>query len=217
MRQRKLGKTGADVSAIGLGCMSMTPIYDAVDDDESIATVHAALDQGVNFIDTSDAYGKGKNEELLARALKGVRDKAFLATKFGNVANADGTPGANGKPEYVVEACDASLKRLGIDVIDLYYQHRVDQDVPIEETVGAMSRLVEQGKVKYLGLSEASAKTLRRACAVAPIAALQTEYSIWCRSPAEDELLPACKELGVSYDDLTNDYVAGMPRWAAAF
>ena len=198
MKYRKLGHSPLEISAVGLGCMTMTGLYGAADDDESIATIHAAIDNGVNFIDSSDAYGNGSNEELLGRAIKGRRDKVVLTTKFGNVRKPDGKPGADGRPEYVVEACEKSLARLDVDVIDVYYQHRVDADVPIEDTVGAMARLVEQGKVRYLGLSEAAAGTLRRGHAVHPISALQTEYSLWCRF-AEEELLPACAELGVTY------------------
>ncbi len=198
MKQRRLGTNGPLVSAIGLGCMTMTSIYGPVDEAECVATIQAALDAGLNFLDSSDAYGGGTNEELIGRAIKGRRDKAIVATKFGNVRLPDGKPGGDGRPEYVVEACDRSLKRLGIDVIDLYFQHRVDRRVPIEDTVGAMARLVKAGKVRHLGLSEAAAPTVRRAAAVHPIAALQTEYSLWCRF-AEDELLPACRELGIAY------------------
>lgn len=199
MQQRKLGKSGLQVSALGLGCMAMTSLYGAVDEAEAIATVRAALDAGASFLDTADAYAEGKNEQLVARALAdGYRAKAVVATKFGNVRTPDGKPAANGRPEYVIEACDKSLARLGIDVIDLYYQHRVDASVPIEDTVGAMKRLVEQGKVRYLGLSEAGAATLRRAAAVHPIAALQTEYSVWCRF-VESDILATCRELGVGF------------------
>ena len=199
MQRRRLGNKGLEVGAIGLGCMAMTNLYGPVDEAEAIATVREALDAGADFLDTSDAYADGKNEELLRRALAdGYRKKAIVATKFGNVRTADGRPGANGKPEYVIEACNRSLARLGIDVIDLYYQHRVDASVPIEDTVGAMKRLVEQGKVRYLGLSEAGAATIRRAAAVHPIAALQTEYSIWCRF-VESEILPVCRELGIAF------------------
>ena len=182
MQMRRLGKGGLEVSGLGLGCMAMTSLYGPVDEAEAIATVREALDAGANFLDTADAYADGKNEELLARALAdGYRAKAVVATKFGNVRTPDGKPAANGKPEYVVEACNKSLARLKIDAIDLYFQHRVDASVPIEDTVGAMKRLVEQGKVRHLGLSEAGPETLRRANAVHPIAALQTEYSVWCR------------------------------------
>ena len=197
MKYRKLGHSPVEISAVGLGCMTMTGLYGAADDAESIATIHEALDQGVNFLDTSDAYAAGKNEELVGKAIADRRDKTFLATKFGNVAK-DGKPGAEGRPEYVIEACENSLQRLNVDVIDLYFQHRVDTDVPIEDTVGAMAKLVEQGKVRYLGLSEAAAPTVRRAHAVYPISALQTEYSLWTRFPEED-LLPTCRELGITY------------------
>ena len=193
MKYRKLGCCTDDVSAIGLGGMAMTAIYGPADKGEAIATTHAALDAGMNFIDTSDAYGGGGNEEMLGEALKGgYRDRAFLATKFGNLGGS-----ADGRPEYVVEACDKSLSRLGIDVIDLYFQHRVDRDVPIEDTVGAMSKLVEQGKVRWLGLSEAGPDTIRRAHATHPIAALQTEYSLWTRF-VETDYLPLLRELGIA-------------------
>lgn len=198
MKYRNLGHSSLEVSAIGLGCMTMIGLYGAADDAESIATIQEAVDRGVNLIDTSDAYGGGKNEELVGKAIAERRDKVILATKFGNVTKPDGKPGGDGRPEYVVEACDRSLKRLDVDVIDLYFQHRVDLEVPIEDTVGAMSRLVEQGKVRYLGMSEAAAPTLRRGHAVHPISALQTEYSLWTRFP-EDELLPTCRELGITY------------------
>lgn len=197
MKHRRLGSL--EVSALGLGCMAMTNLYGAVDETEAIATVREALDAGANFLDTSDAYADGKNEELLRRALAdGYRAKAVIATKFGNVRTPDGKPGANGRPDYVIEACNRSLARLGIDVIDLYFQHRVDASVPIEETVGAMKRLVEQGKVRHLGLSEAGPETIRRAARVHPIAALQTEYSVWCRF-VETEILPTCRALGIGF------------------
>lgn len=199
MQKRRLGKGGLEVSALGLGCMAMTTLYGPVDEAEAVATVRAALDAGADFLDTSDAYAEGKNEEMLARALAdGYRAKAVLASKFGNVRTPDGKPGANGRPEYVIEACERSLKRLGTDVIDLYYQHRVDASVPIEDTVGAMKRLVEQGKVRFLGLSEAGPETIRRANSVHPIAALQTEYSLWCRF-VEADILPVCRELGIGF------------------
>lgn len=199
MQFRKLGNSTLEVSALGLGCMAMTSMYGPVDEAEAIATVREALDAGANFIDTADAYGEGKNEELLRRAFAdGYRAKAVIASKFGNVRGPDGKPGTNGKPEYVIEACNKSLARLGVDVIDLYYQHRVDQSVPIEDTIGAMKRLVEAGKVRYLGMSEASSLTLRRAAAVHPIAALQTEYSLWCRF-VETDILKTCRELGVGF------------------
>jgi aryl-alcohol dehydrogenase-like predicted oxidoreductase len=178
--------------------MSMSNVYGKGDEVESIAVVHRALDIGVNFLDSSDAYGFGQNEELLAKALRGRRDRAVLATKFGNLRNPDGTPGVNGRPEYVAQACDASLKRLGVETIDLYYQHRVDPSVPIEETVGAMARLVEKGKVRFLGLSEAAPATVRRAHAVHPIAALQSEFSLLYRAEAE-ETLPTLRELGIAF------------------
>ena len=195
MKRRKLG--ALEVSAIGLGCMSMTPIYGTPDPDEAIATIHRALELGVDMIDTSDAYGAGKNEELVGRALKGRRDKAILASKFGNIQT-PGSQGVNGRPEYVIEACEMSLKRLGLDMIDLYYIHRVDTDVPIEDTVGAMVKLKQQGKIRFLGISEAAPATLRRAHKAHPMACLQTEYSLWTRD-AEDELLKTCEELGVGY------------------
>ena len=199
MRMRTLGKDGLTVSALGLGCMAMTDLYGPVDDDEAIATLREALDAGADFLDTADMYGAGANEELLGRALKdGYRAKAVLATKFGNVRTPGGGFSVNGRPDYVIAACEASLKRLGVETIDLYYQHRVDPQTAIEDTVGAMSRLVEQGKVRHLGLSEAGPDTLRRASKVHPIAALQTEYSLWCRF-AEAEILPACRELGIGF------------------
>ncbi len=198
MKQRRLGRNGPMSSAIGLGCMTMTSIYGPVDEAECVATIQAALDTGVNFLDSSDAYGAGANETLIGRAIKGRRDKALVVTKFGNVRLPDGKPGGDGRPEYVVEACDKSLQRLGVETIDLYFQHRVDRRVPIEDTIGAMAGLVKAGKVRHLGLSEASAATVRRAAAVHPIAALQTEYSLWCRF-AEDKLLPTCRELGIAY------------------
>ncbi|MBI4294171.1 MAG: aldo/keto reductase [Betaproteobacteria bacterium] len=199
MRYRQLGNSGLEVSSVGLGCMAMTDLYGPVDEAEAIATIREALDAGANFLDTADAYASGKNEELLRRALAGgYRNKAVIASKFGNVRGADGKPAANGRPEYVSQACDKSLMRLGVDAIDLYYQHRVDPSVPIEDTIGAMSRLVERGKVRYLGMSEAGAATLRRAARVHPIAALQTEYSLWCRF-VEGEILGTCRELGIGF------------------
>ncbi len=193
MKYRRLGSCPMEISAVGLGGMAMTAIYGAADEGEAVATVHAALDAGVNFIDTSDAYGGGKNEELIGRALEGRRDRAVLATKFGNLGSS-----VNGRPDYVIEACDKSLARLGVDVVDIYFQHRVDPDVPIEDTVGAMARLVEAGKVRWLGLSEAGPETIRRAHATHPMVALQTEYSLWSRF-AEDGVLPTCRELGIGY------------------
>ena len=199
MQMRKLGREGLEIAALGLGCMAMTSLYGPVDEAEAIATVREALDAGADFLDTADMYGLGTNEELLSRALQdGYRAKAAVATKFGNQRTPDGKFGVNGRPDYVVQACEASLRRLGIDTIDLYYQHRVDPNVPIEDTVGAMKRLVEQGKVRFLGLSEAGVETIRRANAVHPIAALQTEYSLWCRF-VEHDILPACRELGIGF------------------
>ncbi len=197
MKYRKLGHSPIELSAVGLGCMTMTGLYGAADENECIATIHAAIDNGVTFLDTSDAYGAGKNEELVGRAIADRRDKVVLASKFGNVTK-DGKPGGEGRPEYVVEACDKSLQRLGVDTIDVYFQHRVDTDVPIEDTVGAMAGLIEQGKVRYLGMSEAAAATLRRGHAVHPISALQTEYSMWTRFPEQDHI-PTCRELGITY------------------
>jgi aryl-alcohol dehydrogenase-like predicted oxidoreductase len=197
--RRQLGRGGPEVSAIGLGCMGMSEFYGAGDEAESIATIHEAIDRGVDFLDTADMYGVGRNEELVGKAIADRRDRVFLATKFGNVRGEDGSfKGVCGRPDYVRSACEASLKRLGVDVIDLYYQHRVDPDVPIEETVGAMAGLVDAGKVRFLGLSEAAPATVRRAHSTHPIVALQTEYSLWSRD-AEAELLPTVRELGIAY------------------
>lgn len=197
--RRRLGRGGPEVSAIGLGCMGMSEFYGAGDEAESIATIHEAIERGVNFIDTADMYGVGRNEELVGRAIVDRRDRTFLATKFGNVRGEDGSfRGVCGRPDYVKSACEASLKRLGVETIDLYYQHRVDPDVPIEETVGAMAQLVAAGKVRFLGLSEAAPATVRRAHATHEIVALQTEYSLWSRD-AEAELLPTVRELGIAY------------------
>ena len=199
MQYRELGNSDLKVSAIGLGCMSMSGVYGKGDDAESIAVVHKALDLGVNFVDSSDMYGWGQNEELLGRAIKGKRDQVVLTTKFGQVQSPDGKGNlVDGSPAHVARACDASLKRLGVDVIDLYSQHRVDPKVPIEDTVGAMARLVDQGKVRYIGLSEAAPATIARAHAVHPISAVQTEYSLLYRNPAE-ETLPTCRDRGISY------------------
>jgi len=199
MEQRTLGKSDLRVSSIGLGLMSMSGTYGKSDDEQSIRVIHAALDRGVNFLDSSDLYGWGHNEQLLKRALKGRRKGVVLATKFGNVQTPDGKGAfVDGRPAWVTQACDASLQRLGVDVIDLYYQHRVDPKVPIEETVGAMARLIERGKVRYLGLSEAAPETIRRGHAVHPITAVQSEYSLLYRQPAEDTIT-ACRALGISY------------------
>jgi len=213
MQQRRLGPL--QVSALGLGCMGMSEFYGSGDEAESIATIHRAVELGVTFLDTADMYGVGRNEELVGRAIADRRDRVVLATKFGNVRGPNGERlGISGKPDYVRQACEASLRRLKVDVIDLYYQHRVDPDTPIEDTVGAMADLVRQGKVRYLGLSEAGPQTIRRAHAVHPIAALQTEYSLWSRDP-EDEILPLLRELGIGfvpYSPLGRGFLTGQIR-----